>query len=442
MTRPLCFVLMPFHATVENDGQRIDFPLVYYKLIAPAVDSAGMIPLRADEDPRGGIFQKTMFERLVVCEFAVADLSTGNANVYYELGVRHGLRPYSTVLLYREGWRLPLDVAHGAALEYPVGQTGEPVQLSETRAKLIARLQQAREAATDSPVYQLVSGLPVPEIDHERIDSFRDHADRDEHLRRQLDEAARNGASAVQAVEQSLGKLSDLDVSTAMAILVSYRTVAAWNQIVRVIQGFAKPVHRLDVVQEQYAMALNRVGEDREAERVLRALLRKRPSSETYGLLGRVYTDRWLREASPLRRAGLLGRAIDTYLQGFETDWRDPYPGINAVTLMSLATPPDVRLAGLLPVVRYAADRRLARTDPAPDYWDHATDLGLAVLMNDQARAQRALECSLAAIRDEFEPETTARGLKWIAEAMQRRGEATSWVEDIVGELDAARSTR
>ena len=107
---------MPFHPTVDGDGQRIDFDAVYKRLIAPAVREAGMEPDRAKEELRGGIFQKTMFERLVVCEFAVADLSTGNPNVYYELGVRHGQRPYSTVLLYRRGWRLPLDVAHGAAL--------------------------------------------------------------------------------------------------------------------------------------------------------------------------------------------------------------------------------------------------------------------------------------------------------------------------------------
>ena len=41
-----------------------------------------------------------MFERLVLCEYAVADLTTANANVFYELGVRHAVRPFSTVLLF------------------------------------------------------------------------------------------------------------------------------------------------------------------------------------------------------------------------------------------------------------------------------------------------------------------------------------------------------
>ena len=436
MTRPLCFVLMPYHPAVESDGQRIDFEVVYDRLIVPAVESAGMAPVRAREDPRGGIFQKNMFERLVVCEFAIADLSTGNANVYYELGVRHGLRPYSTVLLFRKGWRLPLDVAHGSALEYTVGTNGEPIDLADTRANLVARLRQARQASIDSPVYQLVSGLPQPKVDHERIDTFRDHADRDERLRQQLDEAAHAGPAVMRAVETHLGELGDLDLSTALSLLVSYRSISAWEEVVRVVQGFARPVYRLDVIQEQYAMALNRCGQDVEAERVLKALLRKRPSSETYGLLGRIYKDRWRAEKSPSRRAGLLGRAIDAYLRGFETDWRDPYPGVNAVTLMSLASPLDRRLPDLLPVVRYAADRRLTRAGHDPDYWDHATDLVLAVLMGDQDRAHRALECALAAIRDRFEPETTARDLGWAAEAMRRRGEDAAWVDEMTVDLE------
>ena len=60
-----------------------------------------------------------MFERLILCEYAVADLTTANANVFYELGVRHAVRPWSTVLLFAEGGsQLPFDVAPLRALPY------------------------------------------------------------------------------------------------------------------------------------------------------------------------------------------------------------------------------------------------------------------------------------------------------------------------------------
>ena len=44
-----------------------------------------------------------MFERLVLCEYAIADLTTANANVFYELGVRHAAKPHHTLLLFAQG---------------------------------------------------------------------------------------------------------------------------------------------------------------------------------------------------------------------------------------------------------------------------------------------------------------------------------------------------
>ncbi|GIG22716.1 hypothetical protein Cch01nite_34400 [Cellulomonas chitinilytica] len=432
-------MLMPFRATRDSDGQLVDFAAVYRQLIIPAIEAAGMSPVRADEDLTGGIFHKTMFEQLVLCEFAVADLSTGNPNVYYELGVRHGLRPYSTVPVFRKGWSLPLDVAPISALQYPVDRDGTPTDVAATTDLLTARLVTAREARTDSPVHQLVTGLAVPEVDHERIDAFREHADRDEDLRRRLDHAARIGGAAVRSVEEELGQGRDLDVSTAVALLVAYRSCSAWDDMVRLVESLSQPARATRLVQEQLGLALNRVGRDADAEHVLQTLLRERPSSETYGLLGRVYKDRWSRETSSRRRAGLLSQAIDAYVRGFEVDWRDPYPGINAVTLMSLTDPVDPRLDRFLPVVRFAAERRLDGSDRDPDYWDHASDLGLAVLAGDRERAERALEHALAVVRDEFEPETTARDLGWVADAMVARGEDAGWVLELVADLRAAR---
>lgn len=47
--------------------------------VAPAVVDAGLEPIRADEEMTGGVIHKPMFERLILCEYAVADLSTANA---------------------------------------------------------------------------------------------------------------------------------------------------------------------------------------------------------------------------------------------------------------------------------------------------------------------------------------------------------------------------
>ena len=107
---PLCFILMPFGIKANADGSMINFDRVYQDLIAPAVRDAELEPIRADQEVMSGIIHKPMFERLILCPFAVADLTTANANVYYELGVRHAFKPFSTVQIIAEGSRLLFDV--------------------------------------------------------------------------------------------------------------------------------------------------------------------------------------------------------------------------------------------------------------------------------------------------------------------------------------------
>ena len=163
---------------------------------------------------------------------------------------------------------------------------------------------------------------------------------------------------------------------------------------------------------------------------------RRGPSSETYGILGRVYKDRWeaaIKSGQPLIANSLLEKAITAYLNGFETDWRDTYPGINAVTLMELKTPPDPRQKKLLSVVAYAAERRIAAGNP--DYWDYATQLELAVLAKDETTAMAAAGNALSVVREAWEPATTARNLRLIRVTRGQRQESVPWAKVIEDEL-------
>ena len=108
---PLCFVLMPFGRKTDAAGRVVNFDSVYQKIIAPGVERAGLEPIRADEEKIGGTIHKPMFERLMLCHYAVADITGANPNVFYELGIRHALRPASTVILFVEGTVIPFDLA-------------------------------------------------------------------------------------------------------------------------------------------------------------------------------------------------------------------------------------------------------------------------------------------------------------------------------------------
>jgi hypothetical protein len=172
---------------------------------------------------------------------------------------------------------------------------------------------------------------------------------------------------------------------------------------------------------------------------VLKRLIDDRgPSSETCGILGRVHKDRWeaAREAGRTVQAeGHLEEAIDTYVQGFEVDWRDYYPGINAVELMTLRDPSDPRIATLLPVVRYSAQRAVARS---PDYWGYATMLELAILTENAEDARHWLRKALVVTHDGWMVSSTTESLRRILAAKRLAGADLPWLEEIVTELSAA----
>lgn len=444
MTRPLCFVLMPFGKKPDAAGSVVDFDAVYQELIVPAVKEAGLEPLRADEEMTGGIIHKPMFERLILCEYAVADLTTANANVFYELGVRHAVRPWSTVLIFSEGGRLPFDVSPLRALPYQLDADGAPKDVTATKAILVERLRQAQNPMPDSPVFQLVEGLNPPDIARLKTDVFRDRVRYAAQVKERLAVARKHGVEAVRAIEKELGEIKNVDSGIVIDLFLSYRAVKAWNDMVALVYKMSLPLAATVMVQEQLSLALNRAGRGEEAEKVLIELLAKRgPSSETYGILGRVYKDRWeeaFKRGDNVLARGLLDKAIEAYLCGFEADWRDAYPGINAVTLMEFKEPPDPRRKRIMPVVEYSVDRRIA--SGKPDYWDYATLLELAVLAKDEQRAMDALAHALACVREHWEPETTARNLGLIREARERRQEPSQWMREIENELVSKSTTR
>lgn len=431
---PLCFVLMPFGVKPNGLGGLIDFDRVYDSLIKPAILQAGLEPLRADEERVGGMIHQAMFERLLLCDYAVADLSGANPNVFYELGIRHAMRPFSTVLIQAEGLRAPIDLNPVRFVPYHLDGHGHPNQVEIDGAALLNRLQACREALVDSPVYQLVHDLPTPEIKHLKTDLFRERLAgnglwHDRLAQARQERPLEQARQRLFEIQESLGAMVDVDAGVVIDLYLSWRDVKGWEEMVALVERMSPPLARTVLVQEQLGFALNRMGQGERAERTLRELIRRSgPSSETLGLLGRVLKDRWEQavNSDQLHQArGLLELAIDTYLKGFECDWRDAYPGINVLTLMEMRDPPDPRRLSLFGVVAYAVERRLS--GPDPDYWDYATHLELAVLQRDRDQAEASLAKALAVTRASWELETTRRNLRLIRTGRERRGMHLGW---------------
>lgn len=412
---PLCFVLMPFGRKSDPAGNTIDFDHIYHAAIAPAVRDAGMEPLRADEEREGGLIHKAMFERLLLCDYAIADLTMANANVFYELGVRHAVRPHTTLMIYSpSAQRLPFDVAPLRALPYDMAATGRALDPDALREGITKRLKDARDPSTDSPLITLLEGYEAPDIKRLKTDVFRDQVRYSEGVKADLRRARGQGVDAVRAVEENLGPVADREAGVAVDLMLSYRDVSSAEDTIRLINGMPKELAGTVLVQEQLGFALNRAGHDDDAVETLeRVIKRAGPSSETYGLLGRVHKDRWRRAldaGQDSQAAGFLERAIETYRAGFEHDWRDAYPGINLVTLLRIRNSEDPQLAAVLPVVAYACQRRV---DNTPDYFDHATAVELAYLRADRPAATYAAQAAITAEDAEgWKMQTTADNLR------------------------------
>jgi len=446
--RQICFVLMPFGLKKDpRGGPDIDFDRVYEEGIRPGIEAAGMEPIRADEERVGGIIHKPMFERLLLCDYAVADLTTANANVFYELGIRHAARPATTLAIFAESQALPFDVSFVRALPYFLGDDNRFAsrEAAALRTALTRRLTELRErsvsGATDSPLFQLLPDYGAPDIARLKTDVFRDRLAYSSEVKSRLAQArSRRDKEALRAEADRLSR-EDTEVGVLVDLFLSYRALSMWQEMVGFYDTLPESLKSSVMMREQLGLALNRLGQRDRAVEVLEEVMQQQgPSSETCGILGRVYKDRWL-EAKESGRSvqaiGFLDKAIKTYLEGFDADWRDAYPGINAVTLLEIRGDEQSleRKAEILPVVHYAVRQRLA--SGSPDYWDYATLLELAVLAQDESRAARCLSDALAAVRESWEPETTANNLRMIREARQERGESSPWLNEIIGELDS-----
>jgi len=446
---------MPFGSKADPaGGPNINFDPIYENAIKPAIEGAGMEPVRADGERTGGIIHKPTFERLLLCDFAVVDLTTGSPNVFYELGVRHAARPATTLAIFAANQRLSFDVSHLRSLRYELGANNSFTswEAGLLQNSLAARLDELRKVAakgeaTDNPLFQLLDGYCAPDIARLKTDVFRDRVRYSSERKRALAAArAKKDVDEMERIEKDLGPLDAIEVGVLVDLFLSYRAVGAWESMLNLHDRMPLSLKRTVMVREQYGLALNRLGRWQEAVEVLEQVIAEQgPSSETLAILGRVYKDLWVKADESNNDSlaqGYLRTAIDSYVRGFEADWRDAYPGINAVTLLDIQGSPisENHKAELLPVLTFAVKQRFKFSKP--DYWDYATLLELAVLRSDEEGARQTLSDALSHIREEWEPKSTANNLALIHNARKKRGLNQAWLDDIISTLRSQLSAK
>jgi len=160
-----CFVVMGFGKKTDYaTGRVLDLDKAYSYIIKPAAEEAGLACKRADEIVHSGTIDVPMFEQLLTADVVIADVSTSNPNAFYELGVRHALRPYTTITMAEDKMVFPFDISHMAIQKYRhLGEDigyGEAVRMKGVlKAAILTILDNPRN---DSPVYTFFADLEPP----------------------------------------------------------------------------------------------------------------------------------------------------------------------------------------------------------------------------------------------------------------------------------------
>lgn len=106
-----CFVMMPFAAPLGD---------YYAKIYKPAIEKAGLRSIRADTEIFGtGKIINQVWQGINAAKVLVAELTTRNPNVFYELGLAHALEK-PVVLVSSNENDVPFDLKHIRVIYYDV----------------------------------------------------------------------------------------------------------------------------------------------------------------------------------------------------------------------------------------------------------------------------------------------------------------------------------
>src|SRR5262252_8419554 len=351
------FIVRPF-GTKEG----IDFDRVERDLIAPALAACGIAGRTTGEITRQGNIREDMFRLLVISDLVIADVSIHNANVFYELGIRHGLCEQHTLLIRAKDSndQYPFDLQTDRYLTYDANNPG--ADLGAFTRSLKSTL---AASAKDSPVFQLLPKLTPHDRNALMVVpwDFQEEVQRASAGRRRGD--LRLLAEEVQGFEWVTGGLrligeaqfklkafagaretfEALRRTSVDDFLTNYRLGTIYQKLA---DSAVNADGKLDcITQSELAIrrALKRAELVDDDESAAAAAQRRSNLAEGKSLLGSNAKTRWLEDwkhlpqearAAKALQSPHLGTSIDCYVEGFTSDLDSYYAGINALALLKV----------------------------------------------------------------------------------------------------------
>ncbi len=438
----VCFMIMPFgkKATGAEPGKgpaEIDFDLLWDKALRPMIqDELHYVPIRADQDA-GSLIIKAMIERLAISDLVIADLTIANANVYYEVGVRHAAQKIGCVLIAAD-WSKPLfDVAQMRRLTYPLTESSVTEEnAGAIRKALTSGIRQVMDHV--SPVFETLPGYPGP-VDPAQLESFHDVAERLAMLQSEVSLArglpANEAAAEVKRLVDTYGEDAGAVPSVALDLVRLLRDTRQWTAALAFIDGLPARIREIPILREQRALVLGKAGKPLEAIAELETLIRVGgDSSERSGLLGGRYKALYEGAADAQSKSVYLNKAIVSYDRGMMLDLNDYYPSSNLPRLYRErkqgGDEAKAMMAANLAVVACNRSRKRNPDDP----WALPTLLGAAFDAGDAATARKLLDEFTQATAAPFPIDSTIPDLRRSL-ALLTDAEASSGLASILAEF-------
>jgi len=389
---PTCFVVMGFGKKTDYPtGRVLDLDKSYKYIIKPAAEAAGYECQRADEIQHSGNINVPMYQQLLTADVVVADVSTYNPNAFYELGVRHALKPYTTITIAEDKLVFPFDVGQVAIRTYHhLGEGidfGEVERMRDELTKAITVV--GAQAACDSPVYTFLKDLHPPALAKAEVE------------RAALAVNPRAETLAQPTVRVLMDQVETAfargDFITAKSLLTIVRSMMP-NEVF-VVQKLA-----LATYKSKLPTAVDALNEACEILEGLSPAIST--DTETLGLYGAVHKRLWDATQAPPH----LDKAIWAYEKGFYIK-NDYYNGINLSFLLNVRaalktdTDPAEAIADFILAQRTRGRvllvcEGLLKSKPAPmgadEYWIKASMAEAYVGLDDAPKAQELLDAARA----------------------------------------------
>lgn len=307
-TRKNCFVIMGYGVKYDYVSARsLDLDKTFDNIILPVCKALQLNCFRAKDIAINGVIDKPMYDWLYNADVVVADISTLNANALYELGVRHALRPYSTIVISEKELKRPFDVDHTVINPYEhlgvdIGVTEATRFKKELKAKINAII---KNPNTDSPVYTYLPTLIPPKLK--------------EVGKKQKETPLEGYPSISELIKNAEDAKNKKDFDLAIKILSAAQKYDENNQFI--LQRLALATYKSEKP--------NKVSSYRKALSILKKLNPETTSDpETLGLCGAIYK----RMYDETNKQEDIEKALNFYEKGFYLK-QDYYNGLNVAYL-------------------------------------------------------------------------------------------------------------